>query len=524
MGVTQMLYFKQICFFVFKEFILMHPSTRRAYDYLHDLLAGGKIAQGDRMPPVRSCARVLHLSTLHIVRAMEQLKGEGLISVFPRGGAFAGMRKQPSPPISSSSRRQSVRIRIEEDLRFGAFDSLEQLPSKRAMCGRYGISWPLMSSVINDLVNEGVLTPHNQKFLICRPSVRGSYSSVLLLGQGHPRSGRIKMLNIRFQEFHLSFETECISRGITFEHAGVLQHQGPHLRASSRGKDSHIGYVLWNASETPSAQFQSLIARLSRTSKPVAIVDENGSYMLPPQVRGAGHVRVFSIAAQSAGRAVARFLMQGGHRNVAYISPYHRWQWSQQRLEGLAQAFSDAGMPGALYPCTIDSPAMSDPGIAEDLYKMSNRLFTRLGTLSTRNGVRFQSGIEGIRSAVQTMADIENAARLLRPLFEKARARKDTTAWVVANDHVCTSALDFLNEKKIPVGGPLWLIGFDNSELAYEHDLTSYNFNFSSIAKKVLSFIIAPRSKVFAGAPACIECEGVIIERKTTGHQAPKGR
>jgi DNA-binding LacI/PurR family transcriptional regulator len=61
------------------------------------------------------------------------------------------------------------------------------------------------------------------------------------------------------------------------------------------------------------------------------------------------------------------------------------------------------------------------------------------------------------------------------------------------------------------------VIGFDDSKAATDNDLTSYSFTFSELARKILAYVLSPRQKLPQPEAAAMECEGLLVERGSSG-------
>jgi LacI family transcriptional regulator len=129
--------------------------------------------------------------------------------------------------------------------------------------------------------------------------------------------------------------------------------------------------------------------------------------------------------------------------------------------------------------------------------------------------VRHRLDSEGI-SLVDIAANFA-MSDYLAPMFEQALCRSGATAWVAANDRTALSALDFLHARGIAVPQQISVIGFDDFPEAFEHNLTTVNFNMPSLVHHVLDFIIGPSVLSSPGRqPRQIQIDPVIIERGTT--------
>jgi DNA-binding LacI/PurR family transcriptional regulator len=106
--------------------------------------------------------------------------------------------------------------------------------------------------------------------------------------------------------------------------------------------------------------------------------------------------------------------------------------------------------------------------------------------------------------------------RELLPLFEQALGIPDVTAWVCANDGIAIHALRFLRLRKVPVPEQLSVVGFDNTGDASYNNLTSYEFDVSAIALKMLDHILRPESALFPAPQRVVNSEGMVIPRGST--------
>jgi hypothetical protein len=61
------------------------------------------------------------------------------------------------------------------------------------------------------------------------------------------------------------------------------------------------------------------------------------------------------------------------------------------------------------------------------------------------------------------------------------------------------------------------VIGFDDSKAANDNDITSYSFAFAEIARTVLAYILESRPKRGTPEGHGVECEGLLVERGSSG-------
>jgi DNA-binding transcriptional MocR family regulator len=77
---------------------------------IESALASGKLANGDRLPPIRDLARTLRVSPVTVASAYRLLRGRGLASGSGRRGTAVRAQAFGAPPVVSSSRSSGTLI------------------------------------------------------------------------------------------------------------------------------------------------------------------------------------------------------------------------------------------------------------------------------------------------------------------------------------------------------------------------------------------------------------------------------
>jgi DNA-binding LacI/PurR family transcriptional regulator len=172
------------------------------------------------------------------------------------------------------------------------------------------------------------------------------------------------------------------------------------------------------------------------------------------------------MGSRSAGQAVARLLINRGHRQIAFLSLWPDVKWSDDRIMGMRDVYRMAGFDDAI----------------ESFYSRS--------TLLT-----------------------------CTPLFERTLAEGKFSVWVCANDGLAVRALEFLVAHKIEVPRSISLVGFDNILFAFEKKLTTIDFNIEVAAYRGFQYLLNPGSHSPGSAQVPIEIEPTLIERDTTARE-----
>jgi DNA-binding LacI/PurR family transcriptional regulator len=334
----------------------------------------------------------------------------------------------------------------------------------------------------------------------------------------------------RHEEFMRVLEKEALRRNFWFDikmytnrddEFMVVEKDSPRPVPLQALKESeYIGHIvlkMLNRYDHLNAVFHRFIAdTLGASGRPVAVIDD--SEPAPPSADR--HVRTFSLAFNPAcGRAVAQYLLRLGHRKILYFSLYHKNEWSRNRYSGLDETFSSAGFPDSIIAVTDDrhvnefylaaDTAIVWPGEMDALNETARRYFDRPEPLAAL-ARRLEAQMERQKIAGKEWL-------FMQPMLERALEFREATAWVCANDGHAIEALDFLQAKGVKVPRDISVIGFDDMVTAYQHNLTSYNFNIAEAAHAMINYVLNPRA--FAGLwdRPVVEIDGAVIERGTTG-------
>ena len=90
------------------------PLHEQAADALRRAIADGEVAPGDRLPPARDLAVALQINANTVLRALRQLRDEGLLE-FRRGRGVSVLRR-PDPEVAL---RAKLRDLLDEAQRHG---------------------------------------------------------------------------------------------------------------------------------------------------------------------------------------------------------------------------------------------------------------------------------------------------------------------------------------------------------------------------------------------------------------------
>jgi DNA-binding LacI/PurR family transcriptional regulator len=310
----------------------------------------------------------------------------------------------------------------------------------------------------------------------------------------------------------------------------------------------------WMPDPRSVANTTDLLARLVALDTPTAILDNSGDFQFPLEAGRPSHVAVFRIAGRAAGRQVGQYLLNLGHRNVAYVSHVHANLWSHLRLAGIRDVFEEAGLRDSVRSCTVDNietlfdrtfllgSVTPDQALAVTRLRQSDNLLEDLSRylaerswstgLEEKERESLRSELTAVLSLARTVPtnpvtretldmvlDRVAIARneiLYKDLYSRAIADQKTTALVAANDGLALNGIRHLSSQGIAVPDRLSVVGFDNSSQSLGEHLTTYDFDLAGIMHRMLWFIRQYDRKRAGAMKPPREVEGMVIERGTT--------
>lgn len=498
------------------------PPTglQRALAYLHDEIELKPGPPGTRLPTVRRLAQAAGVATRILCEALADLEKRGVVQSVPKRGVYFQRAPEPAPPASSEEKWELLSARIERDVLAGHFRPGTSLPQQGELQQHYGVSYPTLRKALEILARRGVLFPYKRGFRVAPARQVLGQASLICIGLGD-ETGRLLIQNPRFQEFVFALQNAAAIQQIRLTLIGHTPRQGLASLfdriAALRAQQSCIGFVLWNT-HVPLAAFLKTVAHVKGFGQPVAVMDEKNNLDLDQPLLQDGAIRSFTLAGVGAGRQIARYLLGLGHRRVAFLSCYHGEGWSQRRWRGVQEVFRTGGQSDNLRLLSLDEsdalwePQHSPPAL-RGIYEHFRTFLTDVRQAAKTYPAAHQL-LYLQQNNEKLMRDLRMAMNM-HPLLDALAEDKGITACIAANDDMALVALEHLQRRGLQIPAHLSLIGLDDSLRATHFGLTSYNFNFPSIAQRIVAFIRNPASREFAGKPV-LECEGLIMEREST--------
>jgi DNA-binding LacI/PurR family transcriptional regulator/DNA-binding transcriptional regulator YhcF (GntR family) len=484
-------------------------SLQTALAYIESVLR--TVSSGNRLPPVRAMAVTTGISNRYLCRAVKMLAEQQRVAIVRGKGIFAGAKPSVHRSVLKRKRERIKELVLKAILGDVFADGV--VPPLRRLRLRYNVSYELLRAVLNDLLNDGIIEHHLHGYRVNIPGRLRSYSSLLFIGPGDTVSGKAIIYNERLQGLHVQLESDCAANGIHF-----AQRSFPGKQIYTPGclgeLSGHIGFIVWPYGMRP--EFVGpIIGVLAKSKRPVALIDELGTWTPPRDLEHHSLLKIISIAGFTAGKQAGRLLLGLGHRSAAYFSLYHEQFWSRERLRGVRDEFGKAGFAGGVHEETMGQPAAYDTESQQPFGPLSLHIDSLFKSLPEKYHQRYGSAFWNVQFSAMVLRDINHWSTALAPQFQRM-LDSGATAWLTANTVLAVPALHFLEDRGIRVPDHLTLFSFDNTQEAYQNDLTSYDFDFPGMARDAFSYILYPSAPRFSGC-ARIEHTGLVIIRGSSG-------
>jgi DNA-binding LacI/PurR family transcriptional regulator/DNA-binding transcriptional regulator YhcF (GntR family) len=512
----------------------------KALSFLSSQIEKGRFKQGENLGSIDKLAQQAGVSRVTMWKALGKLNSLGIIEG-SRGVPFSFVAHMPAKidallgsselkraePAEEKSQRawESLAGAIKQDIINGLYPPGTSLPSSKELQNTYGACFRTLKRALDYLAAQKAIVRRKRGYAVTAlATARSKGSRIVLVGHGRGRkSGRIS-LDVGGEFFIRNLESDCARAGIRLEtvtyyvrdnEIETMDESAEHTWRSI-DNDAVLGYIFLKVVDEEA--YVQVLARLAHFKKPVAIMTHDTDIKLPPSASSRYFTIFMSSGAHRPGEHVGRYLIELGHRHIAYISAYHKAQWSKNRLAGLRKAFESCGKDSACAH-TVDDRATAieyyrDSEKRSQFADAASEIRKSLSGLSVQGKERIMDIMNNTLRDERILSEV--SARLT-PLFKKALADSRTTAWVLSNDETALLAREFLKKKSVDIPAKLSLISFNDDVIAVRNRLSSYNFNISSLVHAMISFVLNRGHFRTSTHRRVVEIEGHVVARETTG-------
>jgi len=443
-----------------------------------------------------------------IFKAIHELKRKGeLIPIQGRGVFIRSCTSgipQSAPDTFNRNRYprhqwEKLVVAIEEDIRRRHFDPNAPLPSTKQLTTRYGVCHQTLKKALDELLRKNRLMRYKKGYRLVWPTATTpTYrNSVVLFARGDTE-GNLIYLTSRTQQYLRTLEQACAQANLTLEIIPIScdQQNIPVFLDQTRFlRNTHsanvMGFIIWYLGID--VEFPSVLQSLSGTKKPICVFDERGGCTIPESMPLQNAITIFSISNDMRdGEHVGQYLFNSGHRHIAFVSPFHFSEWSQNRLKGLERAVHPGGKT---YPFVITTPNETS-----DFISQSKVVARTAQQLLTTNPLQIEMALHNLEHDMRQLQATIAKSKLKQPfdhqffipLLRHALRHKRITAWVAANDETALACLQYIRTHHIQIPQKISIIGFNDSLEAFFHGISSYNFNVTGIMNAMLYEILHP--------------------------------
>jgi DNA-binding LacI/PurR family transcriptional regulator/DNA-binding transcriptional regulator YhcF (GntR family) len=509
---------------------LSKPAQDKATAFVRQLLTARGEDRGGSMPSIRRLAANAGVSYVSMWKAVGQLRQQGLVRVNHRTGIGPLAILPPrvvmgaAVPRASAPRQKwaQVSARLEHDILTGRFLPGARFPSVKELTRQYGACHDTIRKALERLVSERWLAVERRGYRVPLLHEANRAGTVVVVASGD-RSGAPALFTNRSQDHYRLLEGECARSGVslsvvTCNSAGELLHvprEAELIRGGVEGPVPVLGYMFWTVGVASEPVLSALVSRCVRSGKPVAVLDETGGNV--PVSAAQSSLRRFCCAgSERCGYLAGRYLLGRGHRNVAYISPLHALEWSVNRLRGLARAFDEAGFGGQVTAFTVDGTFAPQRSLPRGLESAAEALVGGTSPSDESGRALLLRALRVAWPQVEVTMNHLVLGQVLEGLLDSALACRGPTAWVAANDGIALDTIAYLHRNGRQVPEDLSVIGFDDTLEAFQHGLTSFNFNAPALMHAMLGYLLASREPDRRPQEArAVEIDGFVTTRQT---------
>lgn len=476
---------------------------------------------GTRLPSVRNLSQKYSVSPVTMLRALAILKNEGLLEGgWGKRHFIADKNKLVKPAIDhpKMTKVEKTVLMIKNDIIEGKYQTHRPLPSIKYLASCYDVSYPSIRKSLELLKDENIIKRSGSRyhFFTCKVKPQ-SKIAVVAFGTGR---NSIKIVTERERNFYRLLSAVVMDQNVLLEIICCNDYlEEPEFYTPDDTpleiflkKKNITGIILSSYHMKDSAE---CLRKLLTFNIPISawVEDHRILKMIGRYYANKKNLSFFDSSYSTVpGFEVGRYLIERGHKNIAYISPFHESPWSQNRLTGLKKAA--ASTPDVhIYPF-VCTGYLNDYFFLEKVLKESS--FEK-HCLITKISEKLHPFLKSRTSSIKYEHDILLRDNMIFSVCEdfirRASENISITAWVCANDQIAVLITDYWNHFTVPLTERPALIGFDNSFESFERNISSYEFNKRGEIQQMLNHLLYPNSSNLLNRKPSNRLSGRVVER-----------
>jgi DNA-binding LacI/PurR family transcriptional regulator len=326
-----------------------------------------------------------------------------------------------------------------------------------------------VKGALESLRRSGLVVPHGRGYRLRGPAPTPTPKTlVFIVGREMHENLRWSYAKSFFYPLLYALERECSQRNVRLDVERYPWRMGELVRRA--GAIAH--FVALDGE--PDAATIHLISHLLTLGTPVLVFRDH-AHAAFQALPASKNLLFFDCSEVAAGHHVGRRLLALGHRCVCFIRRSPPAPWCMDRLLGLERAFELAGERGSITVVDLEAVGVG---------------------VSRRSTVRAVS---------------EWTAKIL-----SLSAAEAVTAWVASDDHLVIDYLvPALERRGMTLACAPSIVSFNDQAEAFDHKLTSYNFNGPGLAAAVVSHAVVPAAlrRAQRARDPVVHVEGYLVDR-----------
>jgi DNA-binding transcriptional regulator YhcF (GntR family) len=474
-----------------------------------------------RLPSVRTLAQRCAVSPVTILRAIAILKGEGLLESDWGRGNYITAKKASLKLIDDHQSMTTVEktlLMIKNDIIEGKYQTHHPLPTIKNLTAQYDVSYPTLKKALALLIEESIIKRSGVRYHFFTGKAKPkSIIAVVAFGLGR---NSIKIETERERNFYHLLSTVVTDHNVILEticcndYLEETQFYTPDdTPLANYLKNKNItGLILSSYHMKDSAE---CLRRLLIFNIPIsAWVEDHRILKMIGRCNADRKKLSFFDTSYSMipGFEVGRYLIEKGHKNIGYFSPFHESPWSQNRLNGLKKAAaSSQGVEIFPFVCT---GYLNDYFFLEKVLKESSfDEHCAISKISDKVYPFLKYRISSIRYEHDLLLRDNMIFSICEEFMKEASKIRTISAYVCANDHIAVLINDYWDHCAIPLAERPALVGFDNSFESFRRNISSYEFNTHGEILQMLNHLLYPNSSYQLNRKPAIRLSGRVVER-----------
>jgi DNA-binding LacI/PurR family transcriptional regulator len=366
---------------------------------------------------------------------------------------------------------------MASEIQAGKFASNQILPAPKDYAVRLGLHPATVRKAFALLEARGLIRRQGRSWSVSRPRSRGVGKDPVVLCIGAPgQDGKLRMDTDPEWDFWREIQAEVLRNGLE-------PRVETWVGRLPDGIQDAFGAIVSNWHMLDSSP---LLDALLRRRLPTALWVANFETLPDARYRQVRGLWFHDLATgRDAGKTMARFVAESGHRRIAWVSPFQASPWAKNRLaglrEGLGESVEIVEACGAwTSEWEIQTDVMKDPAV--------------LGRFSSLEGIDLEAELPALARPLVEAVTRQRYLQAFGPKLEHA-LESGATLWVVCSDIAANWCLHWLRSRGLGAPGDLAVASFDDTREATHLDLTSLRFDVQEMARSMVHQILSARQR-----------------------------